>query len=91
MHSAKPAESVTRAVTWWNEVDVEKVPITWLFAGVPKVESGAVYVTSDTVPEPPITVATGKLTEAVGALLHWFCLIWVAGQVIANGRVTVKI
>ena len=91
MHVREPAESVTVAVTWWEEGEVGKVPVTWLFAGVPKVELGAVYVTADTVPEPPVTVATAKLTEAVGALLHWYCPVWVGGQVIANGRVTVKI
>ena len=89
MHVWGPAESVTLAVTEWEEDEVGKVPVTWLFAGVPKVEPVAVYVTADTVPEPPVTVATGKLTVAVSAL-HWYCPLWVPGQFITNGCVTVK-
>ena len=89
MHVREPAESVTVAVTEWEEGDVGKVPVTWLFAGAAKVEPVAVYATDDTVPEPPVTVATGKLTEAVDGL-HWYCSLWVAGQVITNGCVTVE-
>ena len=90
MHcSEPPAVSVTLAVTRIFEGDVGKVPVTWLFDGVPNVEPVALYVTGDTVPEPPVTVATGKSTEVICAL-HWYCPFWRGGQVIANGCVTVE-
>ena len=81
--------AVTLAVTWLDEDDVEKVPVTWLFAAAAKVAPVALYVTWDTVPEPPVTVAAGKLIEPVDAS-HWYCPFWRAGQTIANGCGTVE-
>ena len=89
MHVCEPPDvSLTLAVTWIDEDDVGKVPVTWLFAAAAKVEPVALYVTADTVPEPPVTVAAGKLTEVVTAL-HWYCPLWLAGQVTDSGSATV--
>ena len=84
-----PAESVTEAVTWWVKGDVGKVPVTWVFTAAPKLTPVALYETGFTVPEPPVTVATGKTSVTVAAL-HWYCPFWFIGQVIANDCVTVE-